>query len=997
VTAVRALAAPLLLVAARARRRPARWLLPAIGLTLATAFACAVAAEGVIAGDRAARVELSGLGTLQRSVRVTWEGPLGGATDRQARQMLTTFGLPAPTRVSLLSPVRLDGILVRPAAIQPLADWVNGAGGGLGRCTARRCPVLLAGGGRLARRSLSAAGVHLEVVGRTTLRSAAPLEYTPAQDGGYPLLLTGDVAGLDRVAGLSGVFRSHSWLAVLDVSRLESWKLTNFEHRLLRAQAALTATNSQFSLSAPFTALDGARSAAAAAPRRLLLAGGGALAALAMFVVLAAYGLRLDQRAEVDRLSLAGARTSQRLVFSFGEAAALAALAMVLGAALGVAATLVLAGGAGLPASGVLDHSLLSGSGLAALLGGWLLATAVIGAVLVAPTGRPADVLALVAAAVLVVALTRGAPSGGALPVLLAPLACLAGGVLVYRAAAGLLRGGERLARHGPLSARLAFVGLARSPVAPALAIAFIAVSTGLAGFALAYRATLLRGTADQAADQVPLDATVTASQSFQTPLQVASIQRWRALAGGPVLPIRRTYATFTDGAASVTVPALGVPASGLPLIHGWRSRDGSLSRPAPRLVPPGPTRNPGPHLPAGGGTLSLTISASAAAVEVTADLRNPAGAITQIPIGLAAARPRTSTVRLPAGPHELEALELDEPAGEQTTTGHQLAENPGAATQFTTGVALGPAVVGNRAGTPIQTDALGRWVAVGAAGGGGGGGARVRLHFQDSGAPGIVRPRQPSDTRPVPVLTDPATADAASATGRIALNIDGLPVTGAVIGVLRRFPTLAPDAPGFVVADEATLASALDASLPGQGRPDELWIDTPHPRALSAAVRKPPLAALGTALRANIQHALRTEPIAVGTLGTLAAAAGLAAALALVGLLAALVGGLREPRVQRDLAVQGLGPRALRGELRWRFLLAGGLGVVAGFVLAAILTRLAVAAVQAGATLQAPRPALVTVAPWTQLALGGVAVLAAFALAGWLAAGILVRPRGAG
>src|SRR5581483_7904740 len=328
---MRALAAPLLLVAARARRRPGRWVLPIIGLALATAFAGAVAAEGVIAGDRAARVELNGLGALQRSVRVTWEGPLTPGTDRRARRLLQRFGLSTPTRVELMSPVRLEGVLVRPAAIAPLTGWIYDprAAARLGPCTTRRCPMLLAGGGRLPTHTLTASGVHLDVTGTATLRSAPPLQYTPAQAGGYPLLLTGDARGLDGVAGLSGVFRSHGWLSLLDVSHLQSWELSTIEHRLLQAQSALTASDSQFSLSAPFDALDGARSAAAAAPRRLLLAGGGALAALAMFVVLAAYGLRRDQDAELDRLDQAGARTGQRVVFSLGEAAALAAVAVI--------------------------------------------------------------------------------------------------------------------------------------------------------------------------------------------------------------------------------------------------------------------------------------------------------------------------------------------------------------------------------------------------------------------------------------------------------------------------------------------------------------------------------------------------------------------------------------------------------------------------------------------------------------------------------------------
>ncbi len=55
-----------------------------------------------------------------------------------------------------------------------------------------------------------------------------------------------------------------------------------------------------------------------------------------MFLILAAYGLRRDQQAERDRLRAAGARTGQLVVFSLAEAAWLAAVAVVAGAALGV-------------------------------------------------------------------------------------------------------------------------------------------------------------------------------------------------------------------------------------------------------------------------------------------------------------------------------------------------------------------------------------------------------------------------------------------------------------------------------------------------------------------------------------------------------------------------------------------------------------------------------------------------------------------------------------
>ena len=52
---MRRLAAPLALAAARARRRPRRWLLPALGIALPTVFAGAVAVTGAVAGDQAAR------------------------------------------------------------------------------------------------------------------------------------------------------------------------------------------------------------------------------------------------------------------------------------------------------------------------------------------------------------------------------------------------------------------------------------------------------------------------------------------------------------------------------------------------------------------------------------------------------------------------------------------------------------------------------------------------------------------------------------------------------------------------------------------------------------------------------------------------------------------------------------------------------------------------------------------------------------------------------
>lgn len=990
---VRRLAAPLVLVAARARRRPGRWLAPALGIALATAFAGAVAVQSTIAGDQSARSVLGSISPLQRAVRVTWQGVVTAAVAHQARALLTGLGLKSQTQVVLLNPVRLSGIVVRPAAIDPLSRWIFGSAAARSRqlamrCNTSSCPVLLAGGA-VRHRLLSAAGVHVVVVSSARLRSAAPLAFTPGPGTDEPpLLLSGDVAGLNAVSGLSGLYRTHGWLALLPTATLNSWQLASTEQSLQRAQATLLTSGSQFSLTAPFDALDAARAQASAAPKRLLLAGGGALAALAMFIVLAAGGLRRDQRADIERLRAAGARAGQCLVLALGEAAWLCAVSLLVGAGLSVAIGALLAGGADLPVAGVLGHSLLTPVGALVLVGGWVGCTALVGVVLLAPDAHAADLLAVAAVAALALALGRGESGSDPLPVLLAPLCCLAAGVLTFRASTALLRGAERLARRGPVLTRLAFVSLARAPAGPSLAIAFIAASTGLGGFALVYRATLLRGTADQAADRVPLDATISPAADFTTPLQLASLQRWRTITGGEVLPVRRSAATFPSGANTVTVPALGVPSAGLVQIHGWRAGDGSASLRtlAQRLTVPGPVRVPGPVLPASARSLSLRLSAPAAAVAVSADLRNSAGAIRQLTLGDADVHPRTVRAMLPPGSWELEALELDEPAGLEITNGHQNGENAAAATQFTITARLGPLLAMDRSGHRVLSVDLRRWRGVGAAKIAGSDHAGTMVRFAAIGAPGLLRPLQPSDLHPIPVLVDPQTADNATPGGNLALTIDGLPVSARIVGILRRFPTLASDAPGFVVADEAVLASALDAQLPGQGRADELWISTSDPQRLRAALGAGKFAGLAAAFRADIQRGLRSAPLARGVLRTLVAAAALSLSLAVLGLLVALLGGARDRRVELDLVAQGIGPRALARELRLRFLIAGVLGVLVGLVIALVLTRLAVASVQAADTVATAGPSLVTVTPAGQLAAWCLGALAALTAASLLA-----------
>ena len=992
---VRGLLAPLTLAAARGRRRPARWLLPALGIALAAAFAAGVAAESQVAGDEGARSVLDRTSRLDSAVRVTWQGVVTPGVADQARALLRGLGLRSRTEVVLMNPVRLRGVVVRPAAIAPLGRWLPAALlGRLGPCRPERCPMLLAGGGPVPS-ILAAIGVRIQVVGSAALRSAVPLGFVPSSASTAPVLVTRDVAGLEALPGLSGVYRTHSWLAPLPIARLRGWQLAGAEDRLARAQARLLLRGSQFSLSAPFTALDQARAQASVAPQRLLLAGGGAIAALALFIVLASGGLRRDQRAELDRLRNAGARTGHCVLFVAAESGWLCAAALSVGAAGGIGAAALLASGAGEPAGAILMHSLITPAGVIALGAGWLAATALMGALVLVRSSRLIDVLAVAAASALVAALVEGTGSGHALALLVAPLCCVAVGVLTFRAAGVVLRGSERVARRGPVLARLALINLARSSAVPALAIAFIAVAIGLGGFALAYRSTLIRGAADQAADGVPLDALVSPGPDFKTPLELAPLQRWRALASGPVLPVRRTDANYASGGGTVTVPALGIPADGLIRINGWREGDGSapLAALARRLEPAGPVRVPGPMLPADARWLSLRVSSPRLAVAVTADLSDPRGAIRQVAFRAADASAALLRAPVPPGRWELEALELDEPTGLAITNGHQNSENPAAATQTHARVALGPLLALQASGRSLLRVPLGAWRGVGAAATTVPvrSGAVALVSFATSGTPGVLRPAQPTDMHPVPVLADPQTAASAGPGGRIALTVDGLPVTARVVGVASRFPTLSSSSAGFIVADEATLAAALDAQLPGQGRADELWIGAGDLARLRAALRSGALAQLDSSFRADLDHQLRDAPVARGVLGTLIAAAALSVVLAVVGLLAALLGGARDERVESDLEEQGVGPRWLRAELRVRLALASVLGVVVGLGTAVLLTRLAVASVRAAGAVANPRPPLVTVVPWAALAAWGAGAFATLALAGWLATRALI------
>jgi len=263
------------------------------------------------------------------------------------------------------------------------------------------------------------------------------------------------------------------------------------------------------------------------------------------------------------------------------------------------------------------------------------------------------------------------------------------------------------------------------------------------------------------------------------------------------------------------------------------------------------------------------------------------------------------------------------------------------------------------------------------------GAGSKTRLSYAFPDVRTILlRPREPSDGRPLPIVASPGVARAAGPGGLLTLDFLEPPIRARVIGIATRFPTLQPDEP-FVVAEETRLATALDADAPGRGRPDELWLAAPGgtlPKVESALAR-PSFAALERTSRRRTLSAIEDEPMAHAIEYTLGIAALLTLALAVIGLWVTLLSDLRDERSDFfDLEAQGVTPETLRRHLRIRALVLLGFGMLGGALLGFVLGRLVVSLIQVSAETGSPQPPLVFNPSWIAcvLALGVLALAAA-------------------
>jgi hypothetical protein len=996
--------APAGVALARVQAHRSRNLLLLTGIAVVVAMLVVVLGGTVAARDLSLRRTVDTLPASGRMFRVDLVGlpalAEGLHADAAARRALTALAAGEPVHVVAYRDFWLGGEFVRLGGIDGSPGRIHLISGRFPqRCDDKVCEVLQLG--PTGKRELREGGIHLVRVGVGELRDPAMLgpaftrlrqQRAQATWVTSVVLLGPSAAAVERLPSLRLLFRLASWVLPLDAARVHAWQVDDLRRRESRARAILERVDPTLALTGPDAALVEAKQRGDAYAERGILIGGSVVVALFGFALVVATALRRGIAGERRRLVQRGATRWQTIVAATTEVGVVTLAGLVVGAALGAVVVAAVALANDLPVAATLEHALFTGP--AALMLAVVLALAVVLVLVVADEDdwesrrsriRPLDVVALGAAAAVVVGLGRGTVGAGpgsagdrTFLLVLPALACLAGGVVAARVLGPLMRLAERLVRRRSVALRLGLLALARAPARTAAAGGFLVVAIGLVVFAAAYRETLAAGARDEAAFTVPLDVTLTSGPRVAGPLDAAPLDGYRRLgAGVRAYPVLRATADVVGAGTTVESPTvIGVPRGALATMR-WRSDYAGPPRSAlvRRVGAMGAVSLRGFTLPAGVRQVSLAVSVQGAPLSLALVTRDRRGRIERAPLGVA--RPGTTTLTAHLGhgrtrPHEVIALELRlTPAGAawllHLSHENRLLEAPSGA------VWVGPLTAGARRVTGLRG-----WVARGRT-------ARITertastvklvYSFQDATAL-YLRPRQPTDGRPIPLIASPALAASAGPGGLLTLDFFDSRVTGRVVAVARRFPTIG-EGEDFVVGDEGALSTALDADAPGDGSPAEIWVSVParSRTAVDRALARPPFSRLvATSRRALVEQA-QGDPLARAVARTLGATAVVALVLALVGLWAALLSDLRDERdTLFDLEAQGAGPGTLRQHLRVRAYALLGFGLAGGVLLGYVLSRVVVSLVQVTGASADPYPPLV-------LDPGARAVAAALAL----------------
>lgn len=205
-----------------------------------------------------------------------------------------------------------------------------------------------------------------------------------------------------------------------------------------------------------------------------------------------------------------------------------------------------------------------------------------------------------------------------------------------------------------------------------------------------------------------------------------------------------------------------------------------------------------------------------------------------------------------------------------------------------------------------------------------------------------------------------------------LTIGSSALPVR--VVAVVSQFPTISTPS-GGVLLDLATIkeSKALTADDKATLATNELWLRdgstaTPHGLPPGSVVT----------FRTEVEHGLRSAPLAEEPMQALLALAAAAALLALCGMAAGVVSAIGERSGELALLdALGLSRRGRIGLLGVEQALVAIPGALAGIALGLFLGRLVVPAATLAADGAKPQPPVSILTPWPPVALGAAVMVA--------------------
>jgi hypothetical protein len=964
------------LAAAQLRHLKGRWALLAAGIALVIAVPVLTAGLSRAVTDRTIRRTVAGFDLTDRTLLVTQEA---GSTfvhgtpaqsDARVRAGLATLTSGPIVREVLFHQLTAKGSTFFLGAADELGRSVRLTAGRLPRtCTPSHCEVVRLGGA--AALDGAAATLGLDVVGVAVRTN--PLLVSGSQDpAGEPVLLGADVAAMTRLAALDLFDRHYLWVAPIDPARVIALGVSAYVRRGADLDTALDERVGATTFLRPDDAIQATGDRARVSTRRFGLLGGFAAVLLLGFAVVAGIGLRRETAVLVTLLRRRGATPEQ--------VGGVVVLEAVLGALAGAALGVIVGGAVAAAERHGTDLSPLAAAGHA-LDSAWpsatlllVASTAVLVGVLLWPDAqaravwRLLDLVALACLGAAALAGARGSASsstlasgGDPIVVALPVLASVVAGLLAARLWQPTAAVAARLLPRRSVAGRLALLGSLRRPLRPVATVAFLTAAIASVVFAGAYRATLLASNADQAAYQVPLDATLSASPD--QPVPAAAVDE-RALAHQRVTAygVLRTNATVTLVAgASSSVNVLAIDHGGIAAMHRFTRTTGSAvdaQSVANRLATPvlaGRTT-----LPAGTTRVSVVASGYDRQTTVTMtladdrsiDLRPVAGGLAGSVAGGA----------LPAA-SAISAITINEAPDYATHHAHAVGE--GSTDQpALAGVLTFGAVSANGAITATDWTGWGSLHATISAQG-----TSLRIAYKIVADPAVAVPNyEVARGYQVPIVVDKQTAGLARG-GALSFAVQGTTtLAGRVVGVLARLPTVGG---AFILADRAALDLALSVQQPGQ-RASEVWLSGTT-AALDHALATAPYDEMTITRRGAVQDGLDHDPVGEGSRLLLIIVALLALAVAAVALVLLVVGERRDGAAELYAwEADGLAPRLLRRLLAVRAIAVAAIAVPVGVVAGLIVARVGADLVSIDASGNAPTPPLeVTLGSlWTPLAL---------------------------